>query len=329
MAQTLADARRIAGSIQWVWPGWLAKGYVTLLTGRKGLGKSTIAMDWTKRILSEKAVWPDGTEVVSVSRDGQQPFVLWLEAEAGQALNAQRAADMGIDLTSIHLFDPPPKPGTSSDPFRHFSATSENLRWAREAASQEACRMLVLDALSGANGDDENAAKVGKIVLALADIAQSTSKPVLVLHHKSKRQRDRDGDFLEDSLESVRGSSAIVQYARIVVSLDAPSGDHVQPFRLSQLANNLVALPAPLGYSLGKEVKYEDAPEGKKGSGSSPAIEQAAVFLAESLAQGPVAASDLFQAALASGIPERTLRRAKTALGVSAQRQGDLWFWSL
>jgi energy-coupling factor transporter ATP-binding protein EcfA2 len=47
--------------IQWVWPGWLAKGKLHLLGGNPGDGKSTLALLWAC-ILSRSGRWPDGTQ---------------------------------------------------------------------------------------------------------------------------------------------------------------------------------------------------------------------------------------------------------------------------
>ena len=67
---------------------------------------------------------------------------------------------------------------------------------------------------------------------------------------------------------------------------------------------------------------------------SAPAREQAADFLKDALAAGPRLARELFAEAEALGISEKTLRRAKGALGVVAERRGGFaekggWFWDM
>ena len=59
--------------------------------------------------------------------------------------------------------------------------------------------------------------------------------------------------------------------------------------------------------------------------------EEAAAWLAAALEGGPVAARDIFAAAKADGVTLATLRNAKTALAVRAEKSGfqGSWIWSL
>ena len=58
-------------------------------------------------------------------------------------------------------------------------------------------------------------------------------------------------------------------------------------------------------------------------------LEEATTFLRQQLAAGPQPAKKLFQAAYAAGIAERTLHRAKDALGVTTEHTGwqGQWVW--
>ena len=58
-------------------------------------------------------------------------------------------------------------------------------------------------------------------------------------------------------------------------------------------------------------------------------------FLLAALAAGPQAAADVLEMALAAGVAERTLKRARQALGVVATKlgrpgaEGQRWTWAL
>src|SRR5579859_2038699 len=53
----LADVEPRA--IEWLWPGRIARGKLTLLTGDPGVGKSQISLDIAATI-TEGREWPDG-----------------------------------------------------------------------------------------------------------------------------------------------------------------------------------------------------------------------------------------------------------------------------
>ena len=46
--------------VEWLWPGWIALGKLTVLDGDPGVGKSTLLLDLAAR-LSRDGVMPDRT----------------------------------------------------------------------------------------------------------------------------------------------------------------------------------------------------------------------------------------------------------------------------
>jgi putative DNA primase/helicase len=58
--------------------------------------------------------------------------------------------------------------------------------------------------------------------------------------------------------------------------------------------------------------------------------EEAELFLLEALAEGPRPMNDLKSRAQATGVSERTLKRAKNALAIVSRRaDGGKWYWEL
>ena len=49
-----------ARPVEWLWPGWIALGKLTVLDGDPGMGKSTLLLDLAAR-LSRDGLMPDGT----------------------------------------------------------------------------------------------------------------------------------------------------------------------------------------------------------------------------------------------------------------------------
>jgi hypothetical protein len=59
------------------------------------------------------------------------------------------------------------------------------------------------------------------------------------------------------------------------------------------------------------------------------ALQQAELFLAQKLTKGPRPVRELQREARADGISERTLDRAKRALGAIARKEKSGWTWLL
>jgi hypothetical protein len=75
----------------------------------------------------------------------------------------------------------------------------------------------------------------------------------------------------------------------------------------------------------------DEAMQAESASKSTSALELASDWLRETLANGPVAATDVFDRAKAEGISEKTLRRASKAFKVQKVKEAmeGGWEWSL
>jgi len=309
---TWLDIGKILGPIVWEWPQWLACGFLTILAGATGKGKSSLALRLAACYLRGDP-WPDGGAFT-----GEQGSVLWCETEGAQALNLERAGKWGLDLERILC----PLP----DPLAEVSLDNPQHQQAIDAASKlPEVRLIIVDSLSGALGPgrDEKDAKMLTVMKWLAHLARDTGKPVLVTHHLRKRGLMDSGD--EVSLERVRGSSAIVQVSRLVWGMDSP--DPMQPdnLRLLVLKSNLGKFPPAIGLSIDEHgIQFTEPP----GRAQKPSrFEVAETFLKTLLVHGPVKATDGERAAAEAEISEATLKRAKKVLGIESRRISGTWFW--
>ena len=50
--------------VEWLWPGWIPLGKITMLDGDPGLGKSTMLIDLAARV-SRAGIMPDGSQGIS------------------------------------------------------------------------------------------------------------------------------------------------------------------------------------------------------------------------------------------------------------------------
>jgi putative DNA primase/helicase len=313
---TWADLEGLIGPIAWDWPGWLPRGFLTMLAGEAGLGKSILALRLCACYLRGDD-WPDGTPRDKAAT-GHNGAVVWCEAEAAQVLNWERARAWGLPLERILA------------PLGALEDVSIDVPAHREAISRLAHRpevgLVVVDSFSGASRRDENSSESLAAVRWLAALARDTGKPVLLLHHLRKRGL-LDGDH-KVSLERLRGHSSIVQPARTVLALDAPDPKRAERRRLSVIKSNLAPFPEPLGFWVTErgEVRFGEAPEAPQ---TLTVLDRAMEALRDMLGGGPVPAEEAMGDLRESGLSEKTIRRAKTKLGVRSDKERGGWVWAL
>lgn len=101
-----AEARRLlsrslggvsARAIEWLWTGWIPKGYITIFAGESGAGKSTVLTDIVARVTTGRA-WP-GESDASVRAPGR---VLWLGSEDGiEEMTVPRLLACGANRNNV------------------------------------------------------------------------------------------------------------------------------------------------------------------------------------------------------------------------------------
>jgi putative DNA primase/helicase len=299
-------------TVAWEWPGWLPRGFVTIVAGRAGTGKSALVL-WIARCLSTGEDWPDG------QRNQNGPSnVLWCETEAAQAINIARARAWSVPVDRIiSPFD---------DHFRPIDlGDKESLRVLKDKLSLPDVRLAVIDSFSGAHSSKENKTAVGALTRSLAEIARDTNKPILLVHHlrKADRRASNGGARNLIDLDDIRGSSAIPQAARVVWALEAPDENGTR--FLHKIKNNL----APP--STGLECEIHDAglsfaaPHKEETLCKISELKRAALFIMRQLHSGPLPSKELQRRAEAEGISKPTLERARKELGIRAKPSGGAW----
>jgi len=309
---TWADLDEVLAPIEWEWPLWLSKGFLHIVVGMTGEGKSKLAL----RIAGVFLVgldWPDGTPY-----EEPTACVVWCEAEAGQAMNRDRAKAMKLPTDKIlsPLDDP-------LDDFRLNNAV--HLAKLAYMASLPEVKLIVVDSLSGADPTAEKSTEDAKNVNWLAGLARDTQKPVILTHHLRKRGLfDIEGEV---SLDRVRGISTILQYARVIWAIDTPNLEDRDTKRLSVIKSNLAKKPEPIGFVIDDDITFTDAP-------SRPKIEtlqdKGVDLLLNLLSKGAAPATTIEQEFDGAGLSKRTMREAKKVLQVvSIKQPGKGWLWSL
>jgi hypothetical protein len=307
---TWADMARAIGPVTWAWRQWLPYGFLTVLAAEPEKGKSMLLL-WLAKCFLQGTPWPDG------SPSNDLGSLLWCEAEAAQALNLDRATKWGLPLDRIITPLQDGLDDVSLDDAGHRAAITAK-------AHLPQVRFVVVDSLRGANAGNENDSVSMSVVKWLAELARDTGKPIVLTHHLRKRGM-LDGDAL--TLDRVRGSSALMQPARVVWGVDTPDPANQETRRLSVIKCNLAPKPTPLGFSIGDGgLTFTTPPEPPR---QETLQDKAADLLLSLLAAGPQPAASLQAEFNAAGISWAAAHRAKDKLSLSVVRRGKAWIWSL
>jgi hypothetical protein len=307
-----ADMDKVIGPICWDWQNWLPRGFLNISVGMTGEGKSILALRICGCYLMGWP-WPDGSPFT-----GETGYVCWVESEAAQALNLDRAKKWGLPLE--HILSP------LSDPLDDFRLTNINhkAKMATLIARPDVV-FTVVDSLSGADPTAEKSTEDASNVNWLASLARDCQRPIQLTHHLRKRGLfDIEGII---TLDRIRGISTILQYSRLIWALDTPDLINPENKRLSVIKSNLGRKPEPVGVVIGDTgVSFGAAP---KAPHTETLADKAADLLLALLADEPVRSTELENEFKQAGISWRTANDAKKKLGIVAVKNGEYWYWSL
>jgi hypothetical protein len=318
--------------LQWLWPGRIPLGKLSLFAGDPGLGKSLVTLDIAARVTCGRD-WPDGT---ANSQPGSV-IILSAEDDPGDTIRP-RLESAGADLTKVHILQAIRRAKTNGDTsFEQFSLETDLEALQDAAASLDDARLVVLDPISAYLGstDSHVNAKMRGLLAPLSDMASGLRVAVGAVTHLNKS--------LGSAIYRSTGSIAFVAAARAVwlfaKSPDDPSERLMLPGKI-----NLAADQEGMSYSVGEDgqgvpvVAWGKAVNLPADSVLSPEpVEyrserlEAMEWLRECLSAGPVPSKRIQSDAKAAGISSATLRRAKESLCVTSGKgafEGG-WEWCL
>ena len=324
--------------VRWLWPGRFARGKLSIIAGNAGLGKSCICLDLAARV-SRGDGWPDCP--LSTSEPGG---VVLLSAEDDLADTIRPRLDAaGADvsrilaLTTIKRFDPE----CGREVFESFNLAIHLPILESGIAQVENCCLVIIDVLSAYLGrvDSHNNSEVRALLAPLSDLAARHGVAVIGISHLNKGQ----GDALARVMGSVAFGAAPRAVYAVAKDVDDPSRRLFLPAKnnlapdTSGLAYRLVpvagGVPCVVWSPERVAVPADDAlaPLDRQRGPEPENREEAQSWLVDFLTGGPRPAEECLTEAARVGITRSTLRRAKTAAGVVAEKQGygGPWMWQL
>jgi hypothetical protein len=307
--------------VSWLWPRRVPFGAISLLSGDPGIGKSTLAATIAAAVSS-------GLPLPG-SAFTERGAVLILEAEDSvERTLIPRLKAAGATTRHCHVLREP-----------ELIDLATGIGALERSVVEVSAKLLVIDPLMAFLGSGVDAYRdqdVRRVLSPLRAMAERTGAAVLILRHLNKASG-------QSAAYRGGGSIGIGAAARAeMLAGRAPRDESL--CLLAQIKSTLGKPPPILAYRIVEEpnemvrLVWEDAPSGlgvadvlsaPSEPADSSALKDAEAWLADLLAIGEVASTEVVKRSKAEGISERTLRRAKHNLQVDSKKVQSAWVWRL
>lgn len=309
--------------LEWLWPGRIPLGKLTLLAGDPGLGKSFVTMDMAARV-SRGEAWPDAPEVKQPAGSA----IIFSAEDDLQDTIRPRLDRAGADVTRIHAVPGVQcqNPETLKDRVRGFNLETD-LPLLEEALREvPGVRLITVDPISAYCGgtDSHKNAEVRAMLTPLAELASRYRVAVVAVTHLSKGGGSK-------AVYRAMGSLAFAAAARAVWAVTKDQSDPNRRLILPAKMN-LSEDSTGLAYSITDgyvaweaepvRMTADEAFAAEMSDESGSECQEAAEWLRDVLSGGSLPAKEVMKLAARNGISDSTLRRAKSKLKVESQRCG-------
>ncbi|MFW5750290.1 MAG: AAA family ATPase [Planctomycetota bacterium] len=203
--------------IDWLWPGVMPRGMLSLIGGKQGLGKSFLICDLAARI-SAGLPLPDGTR-----REPGRVLLLAREDHPRCVLKPRlKAAGANLGRITFSLF-------ANAVTFSSMDLASQ-IEGLIDFIQHRGYDLVVIDTFAAfaSAGTDANAAQDVRLLLdSLTRVARETNAAVVVVAHLRKTGQG-DGD----PMDAIAGSAQMTAGVRVASMLDKGIGDGERWFRV-------------------------------------------------------------------------------------------------
>lgn len=322
--------------IHWLWDGWIARGKLSILAGSAGTGKTTLSLGLAATVTTG-GVWPDG---VRCAQPGN--VLIWSSEDDPADTLKPRLMACGADVRRAFFVQGVTDPMTGEilpfDPARDIPTLN-----AAVSAIGGASMLMIDPIVSAVAGDMHRANDVRRGLQAVVDFAAVYNCAVVGITHFAK------GSAGTSPQERVIGSQAFGAFARTVLVAAKQEDDEGRV--LARAKSNISIDDGGVTYSiepytLDSGIQTTRVVWGEKVEGSARDIlgaveapqteetseeEDAARFLRDLLAAGPVPVKQVKADVFGAGYAWRTIERAKKVVGVDAVKLGmkEGWVWKL
>jgi len=321
--------------VDWLWRGWLPKGKLTVLAGKGGTGKTTLAL-LIAATITTGSQFPDGLGC------DEGNILIWSGEDAPEDTLAPRLKASGADLGRCFFIQGAVVDGEprAFDPALDIPLLEDEVKKIGDVA------LLIVDPVVNAvQGDMNKANEVRRCLQPLVDFGARNDCAVLGISHFKK------GSAGSHAQERVIGSQAFSALARMVLVAAQDEGKERRV--LARAKSNIAPDHGGFEYSLDQTtIETDNGPieatyaawgnpmegtsnailsevEGEKSGG---ALDEAVSFLRDLLAGGEMPVQEIMSVATSAGFSSRTIIRAKKESKVESRKVGGMlgsWVWAL
>lgn len=300
--------------VKWLWKPYIPLGKITIIQGDPGEGKTTLALAVAAALSCGKML-PGDTEP-------REPMnVIYQTAEDGLADTIKpRLEAANADCSHILVID---------ESKEELSMNDERIV---EAIKLTNAKLVILDPIQayiGANVDMHRANEIRPIMAKLGRIAETHGCAVVLIGHMNKASGQKCAYRGLGSIDI----PAVARSLLIVGKLKNDPSKRVMSHAKSSLAQNGQSLVFQINEHSGLEwcgtIDLTADQFLEDGGTSVSKLESAKQFLLDILADGAKSQKEIQSAAEEMDFGNRTLKSAKTALGVKSIKIGEGWLWQL
>jgi hypothetical protein len=303
--------------VSWLWEPYLPRGVISLIQGDGGQGKTTMS-------LAIAAAITNGELLLGQHKKFAPGNVIIQNAEDSYAKTIKpRLAQFGADCERVFTID------------ENELALSYSDERIEHTIKRTNAKLFLLDPLQAYFGSaNMNAANsVRPLMKNLGTIAEQTGCAIVLVGHLGKKGGKSQYRGL--------GSIDIFAASRSVITVGSTDVDDTIRAMVHN-KSNLASAGASLAFGLDPvsgfcwlgeyDITIDELLDGKKAAKQEKPQNQfakARLFIENILKDGAVPTVEIMQMAEDEGISERTLHRAKSALGVVSVKCNGKWHWEI
>lgn len=314
--------------VEFIWPGRLAAGKLTLIDGDPGAGKTTLALDIAARITTGEPFEAEG-----LRRNPAGVILMSAEDGAGDTLRPRMEA-AGADLTKVAIVDKRTEDGAVVN-----LKIPDDVLALKPIIQGMNARLMVIDPIMAFIGGDlsaNNDQDVRAALSPLTALADQEKCAILIIRHMNK-------SVGASPMYRGGGSIGIIGAARFGFIAARDPNDPVGQRRvLAPQKINIGAEPPAIGYTLESvegtdvarvawqgvvDINAEKLLQAAKSESERSAIKSATEWLRDYMSTGEKKSSEIRAAANKDGIKPSHLDEAKDALGIRFVKAHGEWVW--